>query len=219
MPVLTILAGPNGVGKSRLTDYLFQKSILPYPPIDLDLLQATTLNNIPTSIYSVNIDKDLNKLFKSYCLDAINDKRDFSYECNLRKDQLKYIGMFEEADYKLRLVYLTLSSTEQSRKRVQYRVSNEGGRFVNNENIKCNFEEGLQNLDAIYNEFNQVIVLDNSLDFKDPQSYLFYKNEKCPIFINKQFPNELIKQFLPNINKLKSEIHRSNPNRNIGMSM
>jgi predicted ABC-type ATPase len=55
MPSLTILAGPNGAGKSRNTDLLLSEKLLPSFPVDLDLLVAQALNDLPHSFYGADL--------------------------------------------------------------------------------------------------------------------------------------------------------------------
>ena len=205
MPILTILAGPNGVGKTRTTDYLQELGLFSISPIDLDLLRQKAIDQATHSIYSIKPDKDLDKLFESYCKEAIAQNNDFCYECNLRQEQLKFIPLFEEAGYEKMLIYLMLDSIEQSRNRVDYRVKEENGRYVNDESIKENFIQGLINLDTCFDEFEYVLIIDNSLDFKDFKIIQMYvdKNNSENTVINQEFPNKEIRQYLPNIIRFK----------------
>ncbi len=132
MPTVTILAGPNGAGKTRNTDQLLSLQLLPSFPIDLDLLVAQAIDSLPHSFYGADamLAKSVDKLFHLYCIEAIKAGSDFCYECNFRKEQLKYVGLFEEAGYEINVIYFILNNIEQSVQRVNFRVTQEGGRSV-----------------------------------------------------------------------------------------
>jgi predicted ABC-type ATPase len=208
MPSLTILAGPNGAGKSRNTDLLLFENLLPSFPVDLDLLTAQAINDLPNSFYGADIRlaKSVDKLFYNYCIKAINGGTDFCYECNFRKDQLKYVGLFEEADYTLNLIFLLLNNPEQSAERVSYRVSHQNGRNVDLNSIQENFKQGLSNLDNHYQDFNRVLIIDCSQDDYENRGHslnlqLDIEGDKVTCF-NKDFPSKELSTFLPKITKL-----------------
>jgi predicted ABC-type ATPase len=208
MPSLTILAGPNGAGKSRNTDFLLAENLLPSFPVDLDLLVAQALNDLPYSFYGADIRlaKSVDKLFYSYCMKAIKAGLDFCYECNFRKDQLKYVGLFEEANYSLNLVFFLLNNTEQSAQRVSFRVNQQNGRNVDFESIQENFKQGLSNLDNHFQDFHRVLIIDGSQDDYTNIGHtlnvqLEIEGSKVTCF-NKDFPSKEHRLFLPKISAL-----------------
>ena len=103
MPSLTILAGPNGAGKSRNTNFLLSENLLTALPVDLDFLVVQAYNDLSHSYYGAEerLVKSVDRLFYNYCKDAIGSNHDFCYECNFRKDQLKYVGYSKRLDIAL----------------------------------------------------------------------------------------------------------------------
>lgn len=212
MASLTILAGPNGAGKTRNTDQLLSLQLLPSLPVDLDLLVAQAIDDLPHSFYNADarLAKSVDKLFYSYCIEAIKSGSDFCYECNFRKDQLKYVGLFDEAGYEINVIYFILNSIEQSVERVNFRVTQEGGRSVDYNSIQINFTQGLTNLDNHFQDFNRVIVVDSSQDNYINPSHslniqLDIEGSKATCY-NKEFPSQELKPFLPKISALVEQI-------------
>ena len=80
------------------------------------------------------------------------------------KDQLKYVGLFEEAGYSLNLIFFLLKNPEQSSERVCFRVNHQNGRNVDFESIQENFKQGLSNLDNHFQDFHNVLIIDSSQD-------------------------------------------------------
>lgn len=216
MPSLTILAGPNGAGKTRNTDFLLSENLLTALPIDLDLLVVQAHDDLSHSFYGADerLLKSVDRLFLNYCREAINSNVDFSYECNFRKDQLKYVGLFEEAGYSLNLIFCVLCSVEQSMKRVNYRANYEKGRNVDIKSIQENFKQGLDNLDNHYQDFHRVLIVDSSQDD--------YKNSGHPLNLqldiqgdkvscyNPNFPSDKLKPYLPKITSLIQQNLKNN---------
>lgn len=207
MPTLSILAGPNGAGKTRCSDLLQKIGLLPVKPIDLDLLFNEAIASLPQSIYGADqrISKVIDKLFRDYCNDAIDKNLDFCYECNLRKDQLIHVSLFENAGYTLNLIYFTLNSIEQSQQRVNFRYYNENGRLVNIESIRENFIQGIHNLDNHYMDFDQVIIVDNSEDNYEDNLHnlnikVIFQKPNIQRFA-KDFPSQALEPYLPQIIK------------------
>jgi len=210
MPSLTILAGPNGAGKTRNTDLLLTAGLLPTFPVDLDLLTNQAIDDLPHSFIGTDarLAKLVDRLFYNYCIDAIQNGKDFCYECNFRKDQLKYVGLFEEAGYELILVYFLLDSIGQSEQRVNYRVKHQNGRFVDLASITENFTQGLANLDNHYQDFNRVLIIDSSQDNYEKTIYpLNIQVDISQTGINcytRDFPTVNLKAWLPKLAKLVS---------------
>lgn len=165
MKTLGVLAGPNGAGKSTYAELLFKSKFLPTLPINLDVLeQFIDESKIPYDMlrYGVEKEKQLEKLFYEYAYKAIKNKKDFSYENNLSyPQQLHPIKPFADAGYHIKIVYICLDNIEHSKERVSKRIS-EGGHRVNDDKLIENFNRGLANLDEIFKDVQEVIVLENN---------------------------------------------------------
>ncbi|NLT03719.1 MAG: hypothetical protein GXY09_07655 [Bacteroidales bacterium] len=171
MPTLTILAGPNGAGKSYFSSFFIQTGWIATMPVNIDALESRVDPSLLPSDpmrYEYCLKKEVNKLFNELCHEAIQSKRDFSFECNLRKDQLSIVRDFEKDDYQINLIYLLLGDLEISKQRVQIRI-NEGGHVVGEKSIIGNFREGLENLDSSVSDghYHHVYLVDNSKDIKN----------------------------------------------------
>lgn len=185
MPVLTILAGPNGAGKSFFSNFFLQTGLLTTQPINIDALEDNVDRNlIPEDPmrYAYLLRKEIDKVFNALCQVAIQNKSDFSFECNLRKDQLSCINLFVENGYTINLIYIWLDNLQLSRQRVDIRFVEEG-HPVGDDSLTTNFYQGLKNLDSSVSEFNwdRVLLFDNSKDAKnkgDSLSLLLELNRK-----------------------------------------
>jgi predicted ABC-type ATPase len=209
MPTLTVLAGPNGAGKSVFSEFLLNRSFLTVKPYNLDVINWSNISDyLSGNVYSMDneIAKLKHKAFTKACENAINENNDFSFECNLRKSQLINVNLFEQANYKLNLIYIFLDDIQTSYDRVKHRVDVQKGNFVDNESIKHNFENGLKNLDKSFNDWDSVVLFDNSknidLNSKDWDFKLCLSSVNNVInYINEVFPPDSLKNYIPNISK------------------
>ena len=72
---------------------------------------------------------------------ALSSEMDFCYETNFNDDPLHWPSHFRKRDYKLHLIYLTLDSIEEAKRRVAIRVEN-GGHFVPESEIIKRYFDG-----------------------------------------------------------------------------
>ena len=125
MPTLTLIAGPNGAGKTCFSSHFVKQGLLNVMPVNIDGLEnSIDENKLPNDFlrYERERRREIDRIFKESCNYAIEKQADFSFECNLRKNQVQNVGLFENAGYKLNLIYLWLDNVELSEKRVQKRV-------------------------------------------------------------------------------------------------
>jgi predicted ABC-type ATPase len=203
-PVLTLLAGPNGAGKSFYTSFFVDSGYISVTPINIDALEKYVDEaKIPydTMRYGVKLKKEIDRVFNKLCDIAIENKEDFCFECNLRDDQLICINKFQEAGYRINLIYIWLDSIELSKERVSIRIK-EGGQPVGNDSIVANFNEGLANLDqSLYNgDWNRAYVIDNSRDADEKGNtlMLLLEMEKDKVVnISNDFFSESRKKYFP----------------------
>lgn len=169
-PTVTVIAGPNGAGKSSLQSLLRQAHLFDCSVVNIDALEID-IDTLPADPlrYAGEIAKRTDKKFRELCEEAISKKNDFAFECNLRAEQVKYLGLFEEAGYNINLVFIWLDSLELSIDRVKKRVL-KGGHHVGNKSIKINYTEGLKNLDEYFTDWNNVYIINNSKDLSDKTS-------------------------------------------------
>jgi predicted ABC-type ATPase len=122
-----VIAGPNGAGKSSLQSLLRQAHLFDCSVVNIDALEID-IDTLPADPlrYAGEIAKRTDKKFRELCEEAISKKNDFAFECNLRAEQVKYLGLFEEAGYNINLVFIWLDSLELSIDRVKRESSKEG---------------------------------------------------------------------------------------------
>lgn len=205
-PTITILAGPNGAGKSFYSNFLVQKGFLTTHPINIDALEILIdTNRLPYDPmrFERSRKQEIDRIFNYLCKEAIDAQKDFSYECNLRLDQLKCINLFVKADYDVNIIYIWLDSLEKSEQRVMVRL-NEGGHFVGKYSINENFYGGIKNFDESVAEknWNHVLLIDNNRDVKskgDNLTLLLEMHQNEVINISDNFFSNERKSLLPNI--------------------
>ena len=205
-PIVTVIAGPNGAGKTSLQSLLRQASLVNCNVLNIDAL-AIDLDTIPNDPlrYPIELAKRTDKKFKQLCEKAIEERIDFAFECNLREEQVKYLSLFEDAGYEINLVYLWLDKIEISFNRVNYRVS-KGGHYVGKESIIRNYNEGLKNLDKYFDNWNNVYVIDNSMDITELNEkanlpLILYIHEGKVLYVSNEICEETLESNFPTIFK------------------
>lgn len=205
-PIVTVIAGPNGAGKTSLQSLLRQASLVNCNVLNIDAL-AIDLDTIPNDPlrYPIELAKRTDKKFKELCERAILERIDFAFECNLREEQVKYLSLFDEAGYEINLVYLWLDKIEISFNRVNYRVS-KGGHYVGKDSIIRNYNEGLKNLDKYFDNWNNVYVIDNSMDITELNEkanlpLILYIHEGNILYVSNEISEETLESNFPTIFK------------------
>ena len=205
MATLTVLAGPNGAGKTLLINRFKKLGYLPNVTLNLDQIPEQLYGNLSGNVY--NAEKELRKLrhefFFNQCKLAVQKQIDFAYECNLRQDQIAQVKLFEDAGYKIKLLYIYLKSLSISKNRVEYRLNIQKGLDIPTSRIEENYYEGLKNLNQSYAHWNELLIFDNSRDLKrkfNPYLELIIREGKVYEKEIKNLP--FIKEFIPNIFKL-----------------
>lgn len=209
MPVLTILAGSNGAGKSYFSGFFLENGWIKTQPVNIDALESyVNFDGIPNDPmrYEKTLKQQVDKVFNELCLEAIKNNKDFSFECNLRRDQLSCVSLFEDAGYLLNIIYIYLDSIEVSKKRVQIRIS-EGGHIVGDSSIFENFYQGIKNLDDTVSDFHwdRVYIVDNNKELKskgDVLTLLLEMKKDKIIQISENFASDRRKELMPKICKL-----------------
>ena len=203
--IVTVIAGPNGAGKTSLQSLLRQAHLVECNIVNID---AITINEnlLPEDPlrYQKELNKQIDRKFKELCLDAIKNNLDFAFECNLRENQIQYLSLFDEAGYKINLVYLWLYEIELSFERVKYRVS-QGGHSVGKNSIESNFYDGLKNLNDSFQDWDNLFIIDNSKDINKTNienlPLVFYIEKGNIKYYNPNIDFNLIRESFPEIAK------------------
>jgi predicted ABC-type ATPase len=182
-PQLLFVAGPNGAGKSTFSKILSNPGAIIF---DVDSviprIEAQSPEMPKKQVYLAATQE-----FFKQATEAIRLKQDFTLETSFRDEQLvDIVAEFRRYGYTTNMVYLTLDSIEQSIKRVSERVS-KGGHDVDLRNIQPNYEIGLQCLERLADRFDNLDVLDASIEhgihkplLKIAQKRMVYLNDNLP---------------------------------------
>lgn len=158
-PLLLVIAGCNGSGKST-----FSKPLSPdnFTPFDYDLEFLRFYNSLMDSdIRDLMAHRMAFKELKSQIKDVIENKSSFCYETNFNSTPLHWPELFKNNGYDLHLIFLCLDSIQEAKKRVAIRVEN-GGHFVPDSEIQKRYYEGFNNLNSFFNYFDYVDLYDSS---------------------------------------------------------
>jgi predicted ABC-type ATPase len=174
-PILIVIAGCNGSGKST-----FSKLLTPvnFTPFDYDF----HFLKLYKSLIDSDIKEDMahSKAFNELEIQvnrAINTKSSFCYETNFNSTPLHWPEIFKKNGYDLYLIFLCLDSIDEAKKRVAIRVEN-GGHFVPENEIVKRYNEGYNNLNSFFNYFDYIDLFDSSKYLKQPSHILSIESGK-----------------------------------------
>jgi len=197
MPVLTIIAGCNGAGKST-----FAPSFLPegLSSFDYDKLFLEYYNHLPDSELREQFAKDMTtEAFEQAVEQALNNKSDFCYETNFDIHPVYWVERFRENGFTINLIFFCIKKQETARHRIQVRTEFKG-HFVNNSTIDLKWKAGYKNLNTYYTFFDNILIVDNSKPRDVYTNILQIEKGKLTLMAN-QIP-DYIERRLPNIYKL-----------------
>jgi predicted ABC-type ATPase len=167
MPVLIIITGSNGAGKSSIgPDYIPNK--LRNSIFDGDKLFMQKKSELWAS--GIRSPKECRKLafetvvetFEELVEDSINNNVDFVYEGHFTNEATWDVPKrFKVAGYKIHLIFFGLTDVTLSETRVIGRT-HEGGHYVDPFTVKSNFYGNLEKVDKYYSLFDTVRIFDTS---------------------------------------------------------
>ena len=205
MPNLIIIAGCNGAGKS-----VFAPSFLPkgLSSFDYDKLFLHNYNSLSDSELREEFAKNKTTEAFEYAIEsALNSGVDFCYETNFDQHPLYWAEKFKEKGFTINLIFFCLENQQIARYRVQIRKAN-NGHFVNNKTIDLKWKAGYKNLNANYSFFDNILIVDNSIDRKEYFNILQIVQGELILMTN-QIP-EYFKHRLPDIYNLIRNTHSNN---------
>ncbi|MEQ8474958.1 hypothetical protein [Fulvivirga sp.] len=165
-PVLTIIAGCNGSGKSSFSSALSPPEI---PPFDYDKEFLNFYRKEPDSELKERICHNKAKaVLKNLVEKSIANQTSFTYETNFNSTPLYWPEKFRKAEFGLRLFYFCLNSTEEAKRRVQIRVEN-GGHYVPDNEVVKRYYEGYHNLNLHWRYFDETFLFETSAYKSEPQ--------------------------------------------------
>lgn len=189
-PTLTIIARPNGSGKSTFTRNT--RESLNVPSIDPDE-EARKIRPEAPELASVAAGKQAIKLARNY----LENNQSFAVETTLSGNT--YLKMIREAKQKgwiVNLIYIAIDNVEVNIYRVAQRVI-DGGHSVPIEDIKRRYERSLENLPIALQLVDNASIYDNSSP-EGPQLLLTIENGRInqqvsdlPQWLTKVIPQNL----------------------------
>ena len=192
-PILLVVAGCNGSGKSS-----FSKSLVPpdFEPFDYDLYFLKFYQ----SLFDSDIREEMahNMAFaelENQIESALANRCNFCYETNFNSTPLHWPELFKHNGYKLHLIYMCLNSIEEAKRRVDIRVQN-GGHFVPESEIRKRYFEGFTNLNAHFKYFDLIDMFDTSTYAKEPTYLLSIENSTIS---NNGYMPEYLVSLLPDV--------------------
>ena len=158
-PILLVIAGCNGSGKSTFSKLLAPGEFIPF---DYDIHFLSFYKNLTDSDIRDTIAHNMafNEL-ENQINNAISEKTNFCYETNFNSTPLYWPKIFKENGFELNLIFLCLNSIDEAKRRVEIRVMN-GGHFVSENEIRQRYFDGYENLNSNFRFFNNVHLFDTS---------------------------------------------------------
>jgi predicted ABC-type ATPase len=193
LPILTVIAGCNGAGKSSYSKAITSKNS---PSFDYDKVYLEQYNSLFDSEIRDLMAHNLSRGILEESIDAsLFSKIDFTYETNFNVSPLFWPEKFRDSGFNLRLVFFCLNSIDEAKLRVQIRVEN-GGHFVPESEIIERYKLGFENLDFFWSFFDEIYLFDTSTYKQEPKLLFSIFNGKIDQFEN--FPDYL-KKLIPSI--------------------
>lgn len=160
MPILYILAGPNGTGKTTFYETAVLKGFIDsqLPFVNVDLIARSF------GAYSPENFQRADETARQEIGKHINTLSDFMIESNLSlQNDYDWINVVSKKGYKVVLYFLYTSNVSINIQRVQKRVS-EGGHDIPIAIIEHRYKIGLSYLKSNLHKFHKAYLIDTSED-------------------------------------------------------
>lgn len=187
-PVLIIVAGCNGAGKSTFSKDIVHDTVIPF---DYDKKKLEFYHSMVDSEFrEIIANNKTTEEFESSIDGAFSNYKDFCYETNFDTHPIFWAKKAKDLGYVLVLHFFCIDSLDLAEQRVLERTQRKG-HFVSNDVIFDKWKDGYKNLNLHYDIFDHVILYDNSSSSKPPQ--LLFSLAKT----NDQFEVKHIAKSLP----------------------
>ncbi|MGH9391650.1 MAG: zeta toxin family protein, partial [Vicinamibacteria bacterium] len=166
-PLLIMLAGSNGAGKSTFYDACLASLELPF--INADRIAEELRSGsrvVPRQLSELPLDQAAQRIADEERLASIVLRRSFVTETVLSDPVGAKVAMLNDArdrGYEVWLVFVGISSPELSRARVHERVSSRRGHDVPADKIEARYARTLANLPGAIEAASIAVLLDNDL--------------------------------------------------------
>lgn len=190
-PVLLVVAGCNGSGKSTYSQLLASSDFVPF---DYDRHYISFYKSLfDSDVREVMAHNMAREELERQVATAIHERRNFCYETNFNSTPLFWPERFRQNGYELRMVFLCLNTISEAQKRVAIRVQN-GGHFVSDTEIEKRYYDGFSNLNLYFSYFDVVHIFDSSAHMVSPRHLMSLVGGKmvqrtdCPRYLKKLIP-------------------------------
>lgn len=193
MPVLTIIAGCNGAGKSMFAPSFLPEGLLSF---DYDKLFLEHYNQLPDSELREEFARNkTTEEFEKSVDQALTNKADFCYETNFDVNPLYWAEIFREKNYTINLIFFCLANQEIAKHRIQVRTEFKG-HFVSDSTIAFKWKAGYNNLNDHYSFFDNILIVDNSKQddvytniLQIEKGKLIIMTDRLPDYFSRRFPD------------------------------
>ncbi len=164
-PLLIVIAGPNGSGKTSLTDKILQHEWV-------ETCEYINPDNIANDVFGDWNDKDaiinaanLAQVKRELC---IKENRSLIFETVLSaKDKINFIIDAKNKGYFVRLFFVGTNSPEINASRITKRVM-EGGHDVPISKIISRYKKSIANCSVCTEIVDRLYLYDNSVEYAEP---------------------------------------------------
>lgn len=169
-PVLIVIAGPNGSGKTSITSRILHHEWL-------ENSEYINPDNVARNIFGDWNDTDAILKAAKYCAEwrerCLSEHRSLIFETVMSsQDKVNYILRAKQAGFFIRLFFVSTSSPTINAKRVASRVLN-GGHDVPISKIISRYDKSIANCIAIAQYIDRLYVYDNSIE--DAEAQLLFR--------------------------------------------
>jgi predicted ABC-type ATPase len=180
MPEYTVVAGPNGVGKSTFSKIFSAEDSIIFDPDKVKAVKERQYPDIPLESIETMITTEYWNTEDS----SVEKNLDLTVETNLRNGFLiDRLQLFKSRGYTTNLIYMILQDIKLSTDRVGLRTAQKG-HYIDPESIKYNFNQGLEVLKQHFKKFDNFLLMDGSVDkqLALPKRLLQISNQQISYF-------------------------------------
>lgn len=157
---IVIIAGPNGAGKTTFArEFLVKEADCPVF-VNADLI-AAGLSPFTPEQAAIKAGRLMVEEIRGY----VARRESFAFETTLSgRFYARHITQWQEAGYRIKLIFLSLSDVATALERVRIRVA-QGGHNVEEPVIRRRFDKGWNNFHNVYKELvDSCVLYDNSAE-------------------------------------------------------
>lgn len=192
-PILLVIAGCNGSGKSTFSKFIVPEDFLPF---DYDFYFLSYYKQLADSDIRDTIAHNMafNELENQVNYSILNN-RSFCYETNFNSTPLYWPELFKKQGYEVNLIFFCLNSIHEAKRRVAIRYEN-GGHYVPENEIVKRYYEGFENLNTHFRFFKNVHLFDTSEYLGMPKHCISITNGRL---VKKTWLPDYFAELIPNI--------------------